>query len=65
MVEHLEKTGKQFKVKFDILNKRMLTEIAKEGSRVVHLTSDIFDKDKLWVEGSYGIANEIYTNELG
>ena len=64
IVDCLEKTGKQFKVKFDILNERLLTEIAKEGSRLVHLTSNIFEKDKLWIEGSHGIANEKPTKNL-
>ena len=51
MCDLLEERGKQFKVKFDILTNRFLNDIASEGSRLVHITSDIYEPDKLWVEG--------------
>ena len=64
MCDLLEERGKQFKVKFDILSNRFLNDIASEGSRLLHVTSDIYEPDKLWVEGSHGIANEIHLKKL-
>ena len=59
MMNALESTGKQFKVKFDILSQKLLKDVAKNGSRLLHITSDIGDENKLCFEGRYGIANEI------
>ena len=64
MMDNLEATGKQFKVKFDILSKRFLKEVAKNGTRLLHLTSDIGDENKLIVEGRYGIANDLPNKRL-
>ena len=64
MCDILEGCGKQFKIKYDILSNRFLNDIAKEGSRLLHITSDIYEPDKLWVEGSYGIGNEIPMKKL-
>lgn len=60
----LDDTDKQFKVKFDILTNKLLKDIAKNGSRLLHITSDIDHSDKLCVEGRYGICNEIPLKRL-
>ena len=54
----LIKTGKEFKVKFDILSMRLLKDIARHGSRLLHITSDIAESNSLCIEGSYGICNQ-------
>ena len=35
-----------------------LKDVAKNGARLLHITSDIESEDKLVLEGRYGIANE-------
>ena len=64
MKQALELTDKQFKVKFDILSNRFIKEICRHGSRLLHITSDIGDKNTLCVEGSYGICNELPMKRL-
>ena len=53
MTDLVNAENKQLKVKFDILNESFLENIACNGSRLLHITSDIWnwDKDKLWIEG--------------
>ena len=41
MISELQETGKEYKVKFDILTMKLLKDIAKNGSRLLHITSDI------------------------
>ena len=64
MIDALEDTRKQFKVKFDILTNRFLKEIAKNGTRLLHITSDIFKENELCSEGMYGICNELPLKKL-
>ena len=51
----LAETRKQFKVKFDILTNKFLKDVAKNGSRLLHLTSDVEQSQSLCVEGLHGI----------
>ena len=64
MLQELEDTGKQFKVKFDIFSNKFIKDIAKNGSRLLHLTSDIPDPNKLNCEGRFGICNEFPIKSL-
>ena len=64
ILNELEDTGKEYKVKFDILSHKLLKDIAKNGSRLLHITSDISDSNKLCVEGRYGINNELPVKRL-
>ena len=64
MYTNLSDTGKQFKVKFDILSSKLLKDIAKNGSRVLHLTSDIEGSTELCLEGRYGICNKLPLKRL-
>ena len=59
VLQRLEDTGKQFKVKFDILTNQFVKEIAKNGSKLLHITSDIEAPKKLCVEGRWGVCNDI------
>ena len=58
MIDRLEDTGKQFKVKFDILSLKFLKDIARNGSRLLHITSDIESENTICLEGRHGIAND-------
>ena len=60
----LTETKREFKVKFDILTNKFLKDIAKHGSRLLHITSDIAKEGKLCIEGRYGICNEIPLKKL-
>jgi len=60
----LSDTKKEFKVKFDILTNQFLSDIAKNGSRLLHITSDVAFEDRLCVEGFYGISCEIPLRRL-
>ena len=62
--ERLGAVGKQFKTKFEILTPKFLKEVAKEGTRVLHLSSELYEHNKLWIEGKYGIAEEINIRQL-
>ena len=64
MQTNLSDTGKQFKVKFDILSNKLLKDIAKNGSRVLHITSDIEGGNELCLEGRYGICNKLPLKRL-
>ena len=44
------------KVKFDVLNRNLLEYVGEYGCRVLHLSSDIFEHDKLCIEGDFGIC---------
>lgn len=57
ILSKLADTGKEYKVKFDILTLKLLKEIAKNGSRLLHITSDISNSNQLCIEGHYGICN--------
>ena len=61
MTDLVNAENKQLKVKFDILNESFLENIACNGSRLLHITSDIWnwDKDKLWIEGQNGIGDDV------
>lgn len=37
---------------------KFLKDVAQNGARLLHITSDIESEDKLYLEGRYGIANE-------
>lgn len=62
--ERLGAVKKQFKTKFDILTPKFLAEVAKEGTRLLHITADLYERDKLWVEGTNGVAEEIPLRHL-
>ena len=57
ILNELESTGKEFKVKFDILTLKLLKDIAKNGSRILHLTSDVYNSKELCIEGRDGICS--------
>jgi hypothetical protein len=45
-------------VKFDILNRNLLEYVGESGCRLLHLSSDIFEPDKLCIEGEHGICEK-------
>ena len=64
MLTNLNDTGRQFKVKFDILSNKLIKDIAKNGSRVLHITSDIEGSNELCLEGRFGICNKLPLKRL-
>lgn len=64
MIDTLNNIGKEFKLKFDILTPKFLTEVAKEGSRLLSITSDFFEPDQLCIEGVHGVSEKIPLQEL-
>ena len=59
IVDKLFRTGKEFKVKFDILTMKLLKDIANHGSRLLHITSDIAESNHICLEGRFGICNQM------
>jgi hypothetical protein len=59
---NIDKLGISINVKFDVLNRSLLDYVGEFGCRLLHLSSDIFDPDKLCIEGDFGIC-ETYTRE--
>jgi hypothetical protein len=59
---NIAKTEKSINVKFDVLNRKLLESVGQFGCRLLHLSSDIFEPDKLCIEGDYGIC-DTYTRE--
>ena len=56
MKENFAKAKVGVKVKFDVLNRKLLEYVGEYGCRVLHLSSDIFEHDKLCIEGDFGIC---------
>lgn len=52
----LHDTGKEYKVKFDILSMKFLKDIARYGSKLLHISSDIYNSHELCIEGRNGIC---------
>jgi hypothetical protein len=57
-------TGLDLQIKFDFLNADLIRSVADSGSCVLHISSDIFDKDSLYLEDKIGIALRIPIDEL-
>ena len=43
----------------DILTPHFLKQVAKEGTCLLHLTSDIYQPDSIWIEANNSVAEEI------
>lgn len=64
MFANLSETKKHFKIKVDILSNKLIREISKNGSRVLHITSDIEGNNELCLEGRYGICKKLPLKHL-
>ena len=51
-------------VNFDIFNEELLKSILESGSRVLHLSSDIFSSDSLFMEDKIGMCKELKISEM-
>jgi hypothetical protein len=47
-----------------LLTEEALQYVAEFGSRVLHLTSDMFDKEFLFIEGEIGMSKRMGVGEL-
>ena len=52
-------TELDLQIKFDFLNEDLLKSVLESGSRVLHLSSDIFDKNCLYIEDRIGLCKKI------
>lgn len=57
-------TGLDLQIKFDFLNEDLLKNVIDSGSRVLHLSSDIFEKDCLFIEDRTGICKKIFIQDI-
>ena len=59
-----EEVEKEIQVNFDILDKTLIQRVARDGTRVLHLTSDMRSPDEIFVEGENGMCEPIKTDDL-
>lgn len=57
-------TGLDLQIKFDFLNEELLKSVLESGSRVLHLSSDIFEKSCLYIEDTIGLCKKIKIDDL-
>ena len=62
--ESFGETQKEIQVKFDILSQKFLQDVVRRGTRLLHITSDYYDSDHLYLEGEAGICEKIRIEEL-
>ena len=55
----LLETGLDLQIKFEFLNKELFKNVIETGSKVLHLSSDIFSRDCLYIEDKIGICKKI------
>jgi hypothetical protein len=56
---NVEDLGISINMKFDVLNRSLLQYIGEFGCRLLHLSSDIFEPDKICIEGDFGICESL------
>ena len=61
---NFSKLDKEIQVKYDLLTEQVLKDVSKFGSRVLHLSSDMFHKDYLYVEGNIGMCKRMRVENL-
>ena len=54
IIDEFYKSGLDLQIKFDFLNEDCLKAVLDGGSRVLHLSSDLFDRDCLYLEDELG-----------
>ena len=57
-------TGMELQVNFDLLTESFLKRVAKYGTRLLHVTSDLVSEDHLCVEGQNGVCERIHIDDL-
>ena len=60
----IKETNKAMRLKYDILTEDFLVNIAKSGTKLLHLSSDIIASEYLCVEGENGVCEKIHENRL-
>ena len=60
----LLETGLDLQIKFDFLNEELIKKVIETGSRVLHLSSDMFSRDCLYIEDKIGICKKIYLSQM-
>jgi hypothetical protein len=64
VLRNFEQSGKEIQVRYEVFNGEVLKYVAEFGSRVLHLTSDVFDPEFLGFEGSIGLCKKMNETEL-
>jgi hypothetical protein len=54
----------EVQVMFDFLNKSLLRDVAVYGTRVLHLTSDSYHNDYLFLEDDTGLSDALSCEEV-
>ena len=62
--KRLQKSNVNLQVNFDILTKSALKQTIANGSKMLHITSDVVKEDALVVEREHGICESIKTKQL-
>jgi NADH/NAD ratio-sensing transcriptional regulator Rex len=51
-------------VKFDLLNRELLENVIKYKCKILHLSSTVFDSERLCVEGEYGEIEYLSSEDI-
>ena len=54
MMKEAEQSNVGVDVKFDLLNRDLLENVLKYKCKILHLSSSVFDEDRLCIEGDCG-----------
>jgi hypothetical protein len=63
-MDALEGVGHQINLKFNVLTREVFMRTIQEGSRIIHLSSDVVAGSYLVLEKEWGLADYVGRNEL-
>ena len=57
-------SGIEIQIKFDFLNSDLLRSAIEQGTRVLHISSDIYDSETLFIEGELGLCQKLHISDI-
>jgi hypothetical protein len=63
-LKNAKDSGIEINARCDFLNRQLLSNIKKDGCKLLHLSSEVFEEERLCLEGTDGIAEYMTLDEL-
>jgi len=57
-------SGKEINARCVFLNRQLFSNIKKDGCKLLHISSEVFEEERLCIEGDSGIAEYMTLDEI-
>ena len=64
MLKTAKDSGQEVNVRCDFLNRSLLSHIKSDGCKMLHLSSEVFEAERLCIEGTNGVVEYLTLDEL-